>query len=137
MGPWQLTPPDRLSGKKEDFEEFASKLKAHVMLQCPIYATVVKNIELHAEHAITSDHFVLDGVLQIDLKRRSDVLQRMLAHLCARTASPVPRRDTDSPIGYESWRNLYNKCNATSRYRTAGRLTRNLTPNLQDGAFED
>ena len=58
IGPFQFTPPDKFDGKKENFEEFAFKLKPDLYLMDPGYMTASREIEDNPDKDITDESFV-------------------------------------------------------------------------------
>ena len=76
-GPWQFTPPKDFTGKKEDFEEFAFKLKAYLCIMNPQFGIDLQKIEENGDTDIVEDHFndsdgnPIDGLRERELQRSS------------------------------------------------------------------
>ena len=135
--PFQFAPPASFSGKKEDFEEFAFKLKAHLALMAVTYLNDLEAIESHPDTEIDDDTFKnTDGTYKQDLVDKATTLQWLLVMLCSGTASVLLRRDVQQN-GFESWRKLCKKYKIPSRARAVGRLTRILKPDFTGASFED
>ena len=138
-GPWQFNPPKEFSGKKEDFEEFAFKLKAYLSIMNSDYAEDLRRIEENMDTEIIDAHFNdASGDPIPGLRDRATTLQWILVALCSGAASLLLRRET-STNGFESWRRLCQKYKLPSRARAVGRLSKILKPDFSGAntSFED
>ena len=107
--PFQFAPPASFSGKKEDFEEFAFKLKAYLALMDVTYLNDLEAIESRPDTEIDDETFKNpDGTYKQDLVDKATTLQWLLVMLCSGTASVILRRDVQQN-GFESWRKLCKK----------------------------
>ena len=105
--PFQFAPPASFSGKKEDFEELAFKLKAYLALMDVTYLNDLEAIESHPDTEIDDDTFKNpDGTYKRDLVDKATTLQWLLVMLCSGTASVLLRRDVQQN-GFESWRKIW------------------------------
>ena len=121
-GPWQFNPPKEFSGKKEDFEEFAFKLKACLSIMNASHTEDLRRIEENMDVEIVESHFNDSAGDPIEgLRERATTLQWILVALCNGAASLLLHRET-STNGFESWRRLCSKYKLPSRARAVGRL---------------
>ena len=54
-GPFPFMPPTSFNGKREDFEEFAFKMKAYLQLMDTQYANIFSDIEENLNTEITEE----------------------------------------------------------------------------------
>ena len=114
-GPFHFSPPKEFSGKKEDFEEFAFKLKAYLCLMDAEYQNDLQAIDSNPDRPITDANFIdQNGNPKAELIQRATQLQWILVALCSGAASTLLRRET-STNGFESWRRLCERYKLPSR----------------------
>jgi len=135
-GPFQFNAPKEFSGKREDFEEWAYKLRAYMSLINPDY-----NVHMIAlqdkEDEVSQDMFKKrDGSEDTTLVQLAVHLQWMLVTLCTGSASAFLRRETGQN-GFESYRKLCQRYMIPGNAKSVGRLSKILRPNLNNGSFED
>ncbi len=135
-GPFNFSPPDRFSGKKEDWEEFAFKLKAYLGLMEPKYFEELQVVEDHVDVELLDDMFRDEtGAPREEIQQRALHLQWILVSMCGGPASTQLRRET-TKNGYESYRQLCKRHTVPGRARDVGILTKNSKPSFA-GGFED
>ena len=94
VGPFQFQPPDKFSGKREDFEEFVFKLKSYLCLINPKYLPHLVALQDRKDE-VTEDLFKdADGEEDDELIQMSVHLQWLLVTLCSGAASTFLRRET-------------------------------------------
>ena len=109
LGPLQFTPPKEFDGDKENFEEFAFKLRACLFLMEGGYEKVCRTIEDNPDREdLDFDCINEEGDAEPELQRIAGQNQSLLLSSCTGPAAAMLRRDSTSRC-VESWRRLYNR----------------------------
>ena len=84
-GPWQFNPPKEFGGKKEDFEEFAFKLKAYLSIMNASYTEDLRRIEENMDVEIVESHFTDSARDPIEgLRERERLASLVVLDSCGR-----------------------------------------------------
>jgi len=135
-GPLQFQSPPTFNGKREEFEEFAFKLRAYMSLINPRYNKIMSELTERTEPVEEAEFFSQAGEINAEMYQMAVQLHWILITLLSGSASTFLRRET-STNGFECWRKLCQRYMLPSRAKAVGRLTRILKPSFNMNAFED
>ena len=129
LGGLRFPPPKPFTGKEDEFETFAHKLRAFLSLQNPRFRQALKNAQESTEPI---DYDLLDEPEQIMAVQ----LQHVLTSLTEGPAHKVVMKDDYYDNGLESWRQLWLRYGPTKRSRATGRMTSILQWKFRENQFE-